>query len=132
MKLTAAIRNAQNDIPGAALNDGYFRGYAGTKPTNADTALSGNTLLFEGRFAADAFPSSSAGSATANTMTNDASANASGTLSFVRCLEDDGTTVVADVTVGVGSGEFQVNDLAIVSGVPVTITSFAISTPLGS
>lgn len=88
------------------LNNGYWRIYSGTRPTDADTGLAGNTLLAEGRFGATAFPSMSGGSAVANTMTGDASANASGIPTFARLLESDGTTVFSDVGVGkAGSGQ---------------------------
>ena len=132
MKITAARRNAQIDNLTAQLNSGFCRIYSGTKPTDADTALSGNTLLAELTFGATAFAAASAGSATANAITQDSSADATGTASFARLFASNGTTAIADVTVGVGSGELQLNTLSIVSGLPVQITSFAISQPLGA
>jgi hypothetical protein len=133
MKITAAIRNTQNDVVCDQLDSGgLLRIYSGTRPTDADTALSGNTLLAELAFSSTAFPASSSGSAAANAITQDSSANATGTASFVRCVKADGTTVVADLSVGVGSGELQLNTLSIVSGLPVQVTALTFTTPVGS
>jgi hypothetical protein len=82
-----------------ALNNGYMRVYSGTVPTNGDTALSGNTLLAELRFGATAFAAASGGSAAANAITEDGTADASGTPTFARLFQSDGTTAVADVLI---------------------------------
>lgn len=133
MKITAAIRNDQTDLLCSELDGGgLLRIYSGTKPTNADTALSGNTLLAELAFASTAFGAASAGAAAAAAITQDSSANATGTASFARCVKADGTTVVCDLTVGVGTGELQLNTLSIVSGLPVQVTALSFSTPLGA
>lgn len=132
MKITATRRNAQLDNLLAQLNNGYIRVYSGTKPTNADTALAGNTLLAELRFSATAFPSASAGSATANAITQDSSADASGTASFVRCFASDGTTVICDLTVGTSGADINFATLTFTAGVAVQITSLAISQPDGT
>jgi len=76
--------NAEADAVGNALNNGYIRIYDGTQPTNADTAVGAQVLLAELRFGADAFPAASAGVLTANAITDDSSANATGTASWVQ------------------------------------------------
>ena len=132
MKITAARRNAQLDNLTAQLNSGFCDIYAGTKPTDADTALSGNTLLASLPFGATAFAAASAGAAVANAITDDTSADATGTASFARCFASNHTTAIADLTVGVGSGELQLNTLSIVSGVLVEITALTFTQPLGA
>jgi len=69
--------------------------------------------------------------ATANAITGGVGL-ADGTVGFVRVLEDDETTVLADLTVGVGSGEVQFNTLAMTTGVAATITSMTLTAPEGA
>jgi hypothetical protein len=128
---TTAIRTLKADGWSSQLASGYFRVYSGTRPTDANTALSGNTLLFEGRFNATAFPGASSGVLTANSMTGGTIAS-TGTASFVRCLKSDGTTAVVDLSVGVGSGEAQFSTLSFVSGVTVTLSSLTVTEPVGT
>lgn len=128
MRVTAARRNAMLDSMAAQLNNGYIRVYNGTQPANADTALSGNTLLAELRFGATAFPAASGGVLTANAITNDTSADATGTPTFARLLQSDGTTVVGDITAGVGSGELNFASTLTAANV-VSVTSLTITFP---
>lgn len=122
------------------LNTGYIRFYSGTRPANADTALAGNTLLAECRLGATAFGSMASGVATANAITQDASADASGNPSFARLLESDGTTVFADVSVGKtgGSEELLINTVDgsnnpyISAGGTVPITALTITYGVGT
>jgi hypothetical protein len=132
MRVSAARRNAMIDNFCTALNSGYADGYSGTRPTDADTALSGNTLLYTNTFGATAFGSASAGSATANAIGADTSADNTGTLAFERWFASNHTTAIADLSVGVGSGEVQLNTLSIVSGAQVTKTSATVSMAVGT
>src|SRR5678816_2524319 len=105
-KVAVAQRNRMLDALSVRCDNGYLRIYDGTRPANADAALSSNTLLAELRMNADAFPAASGGVLTANAITKDSSANAGGTPSFGRIFESDGTTVVEDVSVGTsGAGD---------------------------
>lgn len=58
----------------------------------------------------------------------DASANATGTAAFARILDSD-ANVVAQLTVGVGSGDLQLNTLSLVSGVVFQITQLDFTMP---
>lgn len=134
MRTAVATRNTALGAISSSFNNGYLRFYNGTRPTNADTALSGNTLLAECRFNATAFGSASGGVLTANSITSDSSADASGTPTFVRCLASDGTTVLCDASWSVtgGGGEVQTAASSIVSGGTVSVSSFTITYPVGS
>lgn len=121
--LTALIDN---------LNTGKLRIYAGTRPTDADTALSSNTLLAELTFAATSFPAPSAGTLTANAIVQDSSADAAGTASFARLFEADGVTVVMDLSVGVSGAELNFATLTFAIGLIVQVTSLTISLPVGA
>lgn len=122
-KLSNAGANAAADAVTALLNNGYLRIYSGTQPADADAALSGNTLLAELRYNATAFGAASAGVATANAITQDSSADATGTASFFRSLKSDGTSVVYDGSVGTSGADLNLNSVAIQSGAAVSVSS---------
>jgi len=106
--------------------------YDGTPPTNVDTALSGNTVLAQLDMANPAFGAAAdaapGGTATANAITDDTSADATGTASFYRILDRDNTPVLQG-TVGTSGAELNLNSVSIQSGATVSITSFTITMP---
>lgn len=114
-----------------------LRIYSGTAPADADTALSGNTLLATLACAATPFSGFSStgsaptkGRATFGTITS-ATAAATGTATFWRLLKSDGTTVVGQGVVGTSGTEMILNTTAITSGSTVAITSGTIDLPTG-
>lgn len=123
-KLSNAYASLAADAVGNALNSGFLRIYDGTQPTNADTAVGSQVLLAELTLNADAFAAASNGVATANAITADASANATGTASWFRVVQSNGTTVAFDGTVGTGTHDLVVNSTAFQSGANVSVTSF--------
>lgn len=134
MRFTVARRNEQLTTIIDNLNSGKLRIYSGTRPANADTALSGNTLLAELTFSATSFPAPSGGVLTANAITSDSSADATGTASFARLFESDGTTVVGDmsVTASGGGGEIQFSTVSFIAGATISLSSLTITAPVGS
>lgn len=122
-KLSNAAANAAADAVCTLLNTGYLRIYDGTQPATADTAISGNTLLAELRFGATAFGSASGGVATANAITSDTDADATGTASWIRVLKTDGTTVVEDFTVGTSGADLNLASVSISIHSTVAISS---------
>jgi hypothetical protein len=114
----------------AEFNTGYIRIYSGTRPATPDTALSGNTLLAELRHNATAFAAPSNGVATANAITQDSSADATGTATFARFFKSDGTTVLMDVEVGTSGANLNLNTVSIVAGAAVQITSWTLTVPM--
>lgn len=129
--ISAAAANAAMDALGALLDDGYCRIYNGTKPAGPGTAITTQTLLAELRYGATAFAAASGGVLTAEAMTQDASANASGTATWYRGLASDGTTAHIDGTVGTSGADLNLSTTTIVAGVPVAITSYTLTLPLG-
>lgn len=109
-----------------AGNASLLRIYTGTPPATADDSATG-TLLAEltcgSPFAGAA---SSEGVATANAITQDSSANATGTAGWYRHVQSNGTTVVCDgiVTATGGGGDCQLVTTSIVSGQPVQVSSY--------
>lgn len=122
-KITDAVANAQANVIGDSLDNGYIRIYSGTAPVTADTALSGNTLLAELRFNAAAFPAASAGVITAAAITGDAAADATGTATFFRAFASDGTTVKWQGTCGTATSDMILNSTAIQAGAAVNASS---------
>ena len=116
--------NAEADAITPLLNSGYLRIYDGTQPTTADTAIGVQVLLAELRWNATAFGSASAGVATANAITSDASANASGTASWFRALKSDGTTVIFDGSVGTSAADLILATTSIVAAAIVDVSAF--------
>lgn len=132
MRIAVARRNEMLDALLNELASGKFRVYSGTRPTDADTALSGNTLLAELTLNATFAANASNGTLTANAITQDSAADATGTASFVRVLQSDGTTVVMDLSVGTSGAEVNFATLSFVQGVVVQVTALTISLPVGA
>ena len=123
LNLSNAAANAEANALATLANNWYIRIYDGTQAATADTAIGAQVLLAELRFSATAFPSAVAGVLTANAITADTSANASGTATWFRVTQSDGTTVLWDGTVGTSGCDMNLNSVAISSGANVSITS---------
>lgn len=130
LKLPDAFRQIRADTwPTRAGNAALLRIYSGAQPADADTAASG-TLLAELTCGSPFAPAASAeGVSTANAITQDSSANATGTAGYFRLVKSDGTTVVCDGTVTAtgGGGQLELVTTSIVSGQPVQVTSFVVT-----
>jgi hypothetical protein len=130
-----ATTEAAVNAVAALVNSGNISIYTGTQPTDANTALSGNTLLASMAFGSTAFGASvasgSAGSkvvtATANTISSDSSAAATGTATWFRAYKSDGVTGAFDGSVGTSGCDLNLNTVSIVSGATVSVTGFTIT-----
>lgn len=124
LSFTTAVRNAKLDaITTATGNAALFRIYDGTPPASANASLSGNTLLAELTCASPFAPAASSAALTASAITQDSSANATGTASFFRLYASNGTTVIAQGTVSTSGADLNLNTTSIVAGGPVQVTS---------
>lgn len=129
--------NAMCDALAALANSGTLKIYTGSQPTDANTAVGAQTLLGTLTFGATAFGSAAASgtaptrksTATANTITGDTSADATGTAAWFRVLKSNGTTVVYDGSVGTSAADLILATTAITAGVDIEITSLTISVP---
>lgn len=129
LKLSNAAVDAEGDALAPLFNTGYLRIYDGAQPANADTAVGAQVLLAELRFAATGIATSVNGLLTANALTADSSANASGTAAWYRALQSDGTTVICDGSVGTSAADLVMNSVAISSGAAVSISTFTHTIP---
>lgn len=130
LKYATGMRNAQQDaVTAFAGNSGKLRVYSGAQPTDPQTAISGQVLLGELTMNATSFPAAASGVLTANSITSDSAADATGTASFFRLFKSDGTTVVMDGTITAtgGGGDMTLNTISIVIGGPINCTSFVIT-----
>jgi hypothetical protein len=128
--LSAAARNAALDTLNTTIGaSGRLRVYSGTQPATADTALSGNTLLADLALSATAFGASSGGTVTINTVTQDSSADNTGTASWATITKSDGTTRVIDGSCGLSGTDFIIDNTSIVAGQTVSCTTYTFSLP---
>jgi hypothetical protein len=126
---SAAIRNLMLDAIDASANSGYLRFYSGTQPATPETALSGNTLLAQCTIAADSMAAASAGSKAFNAITADTSADATGTCTFARLFASDGTTALADFSVGTSGEAINFPTVSFVAGAQIGVSSLTIAIP---
>ena len=129
LKFPAAFRTTRGaTITTRAGNGALLRIYSGTRPADADTAPSG-TLLAELTCGTPFAPAPSSGVVTANAITQDSSANNTGTATWFRLVDSAGTTTVidGDVTATGGGGDLQLVTTSVVATQPVQVTSFVIT-----
>ena len=122
---STALRNARMDqITTAAGASAFLRIYDGTRPATGGTAT---TLLAELTCNVTFAPASSGGVLTLNAITQDSSANATGTATWFRIVKSDGTTHVLDGSVGTSGSDLNLTTTAIVITQPVSVTSFVLT-----
>ena len=123
----AATRNARLDaITTSAGASALLRIYDGARPATA-AAVTTQVLLAELVCNAIFAPAAAGGVLTLNAIAQDASANATGTASWVRIVKADGTTFVMDGSVGVSGSDLNLTTTSIVLTQPVSVTSFVIT-----
>lgn len=126
---SAAARNAAVNAVAALMNSGTLKVYDGTQPADASVAITTQNLLVTLSFGATAFGSASGGSASVNGTPITAVIGASGTASWFRCLESDGTTVVQDGSVATATANLVVDSTAFSSGATLSLNSGTLSHP---
>lgn len=118
------LRNARLDaITTAVGTSGKIRIYSGTRPATGGTAT---TLLAELPCSATFAPAAASGVLTLNAITQDSSADATGTAAWFRVLTSANAAVV-DGNVGTSGSDLNLNTTSIVTGGPVAISSFTIT-----
>jgi anthranilate phosphoribosyltransferase len=130
ISLAVARKNEMLDALINECNSGKLRIYAdATPPATADTALGDAVQLAELTLNATSFPSASGGTLTANAITGDSSADATGTAAFFRIYQSDGSTVVwqGSVTATGGGGDLQLATVSIVAAAVINVTSLTLS-----
>lgn len=113
------IKTALDAGAGAAL----IRIYDGTRPATGGAAT---TLLAELTCTDPAAPAAASGVLTFSAITQDASANATGTATWFRMV-DSAATFVMDGNVGTSGSDLNLTTVSIVSTQPVSISSATIT-----
>lgn len=133
IKFVTAVKNSALDTVKAAIDAGAGAGtikiYNGTQPTSPADAITTQTLLGTLTFS-DPCGTSASGTLTMSAITQDSSADATGTATWARIADSTGTTVFdCDVTATGGGGTIQFNTTSFVAGGPILISAFTISVP---
>ena len=111
----------------AGSGAGTIKIYSGTIPTDAATAITSQVLLGTLTFS-DPCGTIANNALTMDAITQDSSADATGTAAWARIADSAGVTVMdINVTTTGGSGALTLNTTNIVVGGPILITSFIIS-----
>jgi hypothetical protein len=130
IKLSTVARNAAANAVVDLADDGYIRIYDGTQAANPQTAIGSQVLLAELRFGTPAFGAAATGTATAEAITADVSANNTGTATWFRVLQSDGTTVLWDGTVSTSGADLNLaSGTSITSGDNIAIDSMTYTQP---
>lgn len=124
-----AACNAIVDLIDAGSGAGTLRIYDGTKPAGPGTAITDQNLLAELTFSDPAFGNASNGVATASAITQDSSANATGTATWFRILDSDATAIL-DGTVGTSGADLNLVTTSITATQPVQISSLTVTIPM--
>lgn len=122
--ISDAVANMQADALAALLDGGYFRIYDGAQPADANTAISSQNKLAELRLGSPAFEAAAEGEITANPLTSDTDAAATGTATWFRCFESDGTTAVLDGSVGTSGCNLNLSVVNIQQHATVSVSAF--------
>ena len=121
---------ALNAALDAACNGGFLDIYDGTQPATPDVAVSTQVKLAHLPLSATAFGAASAGTKTANAVTNGTGLAAS-TATWFRVYKSDDTTAVLDGSAGTSGTDLVLNSAAITIGATVSVTSWTVSMPSG-
>ena len=106
--------------------------YTASQPANPDVAIGAQTLLGTLTFATPAYGAAAdanpGGRATANAITGDASADATGTAAWFRKATSGGTAHI-DGEVGTSGADMNLNTISIVAGATIDITADTVTMP---
>lgn len=121
----ATLRDAMLDaITTRAGNAALLRIYDGSRPATGGAAT---TLLAELTCGTPFAAAAVNGVLTLSAITQDASANATGTATWFRIVQSDGTTFVLDGSVGTSGSDLNLTTTSITATQPVSVTSFVIT-----
>lgn len=112
------LHQVRDAIDGGA-GAGLWRIYDGTRPATCGTAT---TLLAELTMSDPSAGAASAGALTFSAITQDSSANATGTATWARLVDSTGTCCM-DMAVGTSGSDLNLNTTGITSGDTVSISS---------
>lgn len=98
----------------------------GAQPATCATADSG-TVLCSMTLPADAMAAASAGAKAKSGTWQGTGSGGGGTVAHFRLYKSDGTTCVAQGSIGVGSGDMQIDNNVVADGQTITVTAFTLT-----
>lgn len=127
VQLSVAARNARLDAIEAEVGtDAVLKLRSGAAPANCAAGDAG-TVLCSITLPSDWMAAASSGAKAKSGTWSDVGIGGGGTIAHFRLYKSDGTTCVAQGTVGVGSGDLQVDNNVIADGQVVTVTAFTLT-----
>lgn len=133
-KISAAVGDAMLTTLKDQPAGGTLVIYSGTQPADPDTALSGNTVLASFTLNSPACGSNSTSGSfkvcTLSFASSTVTISASGTATFARMFESDGTTADADWTVATSGADINFNSTAFSSGATATLGTVLLKEPI--
>lgn len=131
----AAAANAVVDLLDGGAGAGYIEIRVGAQPASPNAAATG-TLLGTLTLSDPAFGNATTANpavATASAITSDTNADASGTAGWFRGYDSAGTAVIDGSITGTGGGgDMELDDVNIVAGGTIAISSWTVSMPTGA
>lgn len=125
LSLSTTLRNNRLDaITTFAGASPIIRLYSGTRPATGGTET---TILAECVCSATMAAAASGAVLTFNAVSNDTSANNTGTATWGRLVKSDGTTFVLDFSVSTTGSDMNMTTTSITAGQPVAISSVTIT-----
>ncbi len=123
MQYKESIRHDRLELISTAIDagstGGKIKGYNGTQPATNGTPT---TLLFTNIFSTTSFAAATGGSMTANSITDDSSAAATGTATWFRATDSDDNFVM-DAPIAL----LNLNTNSITESANVSVTSFVLT-----
>lgn len=127
LQFSAAVRNARLDAIETTIGaTAVLKIRSGSVPADCATADAG-TVLATLTLPSDWMAAASAGSKAKSGTWQDTSADATGTAAHFRIYDSGGTVCGLQGTVGVGSGDLQVDSVSFIAGQSFSITGFTIT-----
>lgn len=127
--LSTTFANGVKTAIDGGFSGGTIKFYTASMPADTTVGITSQTLLGT---CTCAYPcgTESGGTLTFSAITQDSSADASGTATWVR-IQDSSGTVVCDLDVSVvgGSGYVQMVTTTVTAGAPIAFTTFTIALP---
>lgn len=127
-KLSNAAANAGVDAIAALLDGGVVKIYTGTQPASPETAVTDQTLLAVLGLGSPAFGATVNGVATAEAITEEDAALATGTAAWFRAEDSEGNPVL-DGSVGTSDADMVLPTTSIVEYAEVHIDSWTLTLP---
>jgi len=127
VQLSVAVRNARLDAIETTIGaTAVLKIRSGSVPADCATADAG-TVLATLTLPSDWMAAASSGSKAKSGTWQDTSADATGTAAHFRIYDSGGTVCGLQGTVGVGTGDLQVDSTSFTSGQSFTVTGFTIT-----